>query len=278
MHQVVTGRIDSHAHVFNLALPMVAGRRYTPAQSAPLENYLAHLHGLGCTHGVLIQPSFLGCDNSFMLQAIAQAGPRLRGVACVDPTITLPELQAMDRAGIVGIRLNVIDGTQPQLQSALWQNLLYKIKRLNWHVELHCRSNKLDTMITTLLKHQIRVVVDHFGRPADGVPARDNGFQRLLQWGHSGMVWCKLSAVYRISAAAADGHKFFAAAIPLLLENFGSHRLMWGSDWPHTQYEQQINPEYLATQLNMLLQDKQLAPALLWDTPAKLFRFIQNFV
>ncbi|PIT51024.1 hypothetical protein BHC48_04570 [Snodgrassella communis] len=72
-------------------------------------------------------------------------------------------------------------------------------------------------------------------------------------------------------------HKFFAATIPLLLENFGSHRLMWSSDWPHTQYEQQINPEYLITQLNIQLQDKQLAPALLWNAPAKLFRFIQNF-
>ncbi|MCO6506363.1 MAG: hypothetical protein J6570_04555 [Snodgrassella sp.] len=55
-------------------------------------------------------------------------------------------------------------------------------------MQLHWRSNKPDTMITTLLKHRIRVVVDHFGRPADSVPARDNGLQQLLQWGHSGMV------------------------------------------------------------------------------------------
>jgi predicted TIM-barrel fold metal-dependent hydrolase len=274
MHQTAIGRIDSHAHVFTLALPMVAGRRYTSVQSSPLANYLAHLDGLGCTHGVLIQPSFLGCDNSFMLKAIAQTVPRLRGVACVAPTITLPELEAMDRAGIVGIRLNIIDGTQPDLQSTAWQNLFEKIKALNWHVELHCHSNKLNPVIATLLKHEIRVVVDHFDRPSDSIPTRDYGFQQLLEWGRSGLIWCKLSAVYRMNATTAEDHKFFAAAIPLLLENLGSHRLMWGSDWPHTQYEQQINPVYLATQLNILLQDKQLAQALLWDTPAKLFRFI----
>lgn len=274
MNQESVGIIDSHAHVFMLDLPMAAGRRYTPAQNAPLADYLAHLDAHGCTHGVLIQPSFLGYDNSFMLQAIAQTKPRLRGVACVEPSVTMPELAALDKGGIVGIRLNIIDGVQPDLQTDSWQNLLDKVKELNWHVEVHCRSNKLSDMIATLLKQDVKVVIDHFGRPSDCQPARDYGFQQLLEWGRSGMIWCKLSGAYRISAAAAEGHKFFASAIPLLVENLGSHRLMWGSDWPHTQFEQQITPDYLSTQLNMLLQDKQLTHNILWDTPAKLFRFI----
>lgn len=274
MIQPTIGRIDSHAHVFTLDLPMVACRRYTPAQNAPLSAYLAHLDALGCTHGVLIQPSFLGSDNSFMLQAIAQAAPRLRGVACVTPDISLPELEALDRSGIVGIRLNVIDGTQPDLNTAAWQDLLEKIKSLSWHVEVHCRSNKLSSILVPLLRKQINVVIDHFGRPSDCNHSRDYGFQQLLEWGHSGLVWCKISAVYRTCAHADEGDKFLADTVPKLVENLGRERLMWGSDWPHTQYEQQINPEYLTTQLNILLQDETLAQAVLWDTPAKFFKFV----
>ncbi|MCO6526929.1 hypothetical protein [Snodgrassella sp.] len=66
--------------------------------------------------------------------------------------------------------------------------MLAKIKTLNRHVQLHWRSNKPDAMITTLLKHRIRVVIDHFGRSADSVPARDNSLQQLLHWGYSGMM------------------------------------------------------------------------------------------
>lgn len=266
--------IDSHAHVFTLDLPMVAGRRYTPAQNASLSAYLAHLDALGCTHGVLIQPSFLGSDNSFMLQAIAQAAPRLKGVACVSPDISLSELEALDKRGIVGIRLNVIDGSLPDLNTAAWQNLLENIKSLSWHVEVHCRSNKLGSVLVPLLKKQINVVIDHFGRPSDCNPVRDYGFQQLLEWGHSGLVWCKISAVYRTCANADEGNKFLADTISMLVDNLGRERLMWGSDWPHTQYEQQINPAYLSTQLNMLLQYETLGQAVLWDTPAKFFRFV----
>ncbi|MCO6506364.1 MAG: hypothetical protein J6570_04560 [Snodgrassella sp.] len=44
--------------------------------------------------------------------------PRLNGVACIYPTTSQPERQAKSRAGIVGTRLNVIDGTLPERQSA----------------------------------------------------------------------------------------------------------------------------------------------------------------
>ena len=29
--------------------------------------------------------------------------------------------------------------------------------------------------------------------------------------------------------------------VPLLLKHFGPERLMWGSDWPHTRYEDRMN-------------------------------------
>ncbi len=66
-------RIDTHAHVFARGLPMADVRRYTPAYDVTVEEYLARLDAHGMSHGVLVQPSFLGSDNSYLLQAIARA-------------------------------------------------------------------------------------------------------------------------------------------------------------------------------------------------------------
>lgn len=63
--------VDIHAHIFNADIPVVAGARYSPHQSALVESYISHLDHYGFDYGVLIQPSFLGYDNSQMLQAIA---------------------------------------------------------------------------------------------------------------------------------------------------------------------------------------------------------------
>ena len=78
----ITG-VDSHAHIFRQDLPMVANRRYSPDYDALVEQYLEHLDRFGLSHGVLIQPSFLGTDNHFMVAALQRFPERLRGVAVV---------------------------------------------------------------------------------------------------------------------------------------------------------------------------------------------------
>ncbi len=65
--------IDAHAHVFSKDLSLTSGRRYSPDYDATVQAYLAHLHEHGLSHGVLVQPSFLGTDNRFLFDALAQA-------------------------------------------------------------------------------------------------------------------------------------------------------------------------------------------------------------
>ena len=90
--------IDSHAHVFLRGLQLAPNRRYAPDYDAPLERYLAELDANGVTHGVLVQPSFLGTDNSYLVECLGRAGGRLRGVAVVDPATAPEALDALDRA------------------------------------------------------------------------------------------------------------------------------------------------------------------------------------
>ena len=116
-------RIDTHAHVFARGLPMADGRRYTPAYDITVDECLARLDALGMSHGVLVQPSFLGSDNSYMLQAIARAPDRLRGIAMVEPDIGEQALLALQQGGVVGVRFNLVGGAPlPDFKGA-WRDI-----------------------------------------------------------------------------------------------------------------------------------------------------------
>jgi predicted TIM-barrel fold metal-dependent hydrolase len=83
----------------------------------------------------------------------------------------------------------------------------------------------------------------------------------------------KISGVYRLGGTDSENLAFAQAAIPLLIEHFGTERLMWGSDWPHTQFEDQVS---YASQFELLAQ---LVPwprqrqAILRDGAVALFGF-----
>jgi len=265
--------IDTHAHVFERGLPLANARRYAPTYDAPLSSYLAQLDAHGVSHGVLIQPSFLGVDNSYLLAALKQAPQRLRGVAVIDPAAPETLLTQMNAEGIVGIRLNLIGAADPQLKSPVWQAALARLHALGWHVELHVEARRLPTLLQPLLEAQVNVVVDHFGRPDPALGVDDPGFAALLAAGRSRRVWVKISGAYR-NGANGRGEAIAEAAMPRLKDALGLDRIVWGSDWPHTQFESQINYDKMWAFAGVLLPSAADRKQVLVDTPTQLFRFV----
>ncbi|WP_027802575.1 amidohydrolase family protein [Paraburkholderia dilworthii] len=250
------GGVDTHAHVFEQGLPLTCDRRYAPTYDATLDDYLPLLNEHGITHAVLVQPSFLGTDNRYLLQALSANSQRLRGVAVVAPEITANELADLHRRGVTGIRLNLMEQALPDLRAQPWTSLLDNVARLDWHVELHRNAADLAPMIDRLLERGLRVAVDHFGRPDPALGTQDSGFKALLGFGKTGRVWVKVSGAYR---CAAPGSPFVRDATTQLIEQFGAERLMWGSDWPHTQYETVTSyGDALSTLLNVGLDSVAL--------------------
>lgn len=265
--------IDTRAHVFERGLPLANARRYAPAYDAPLPTYLAQLDAHGVSHGVLIQPSFLGTDNSYMLAAIKQAPQRLRGVAVIDAAAPEALLTQLNAGGIVGIRLNLIGQPDPQLQSPVWQTTLARLRALGWHVELHVEARRLPALLHPLLEAQVNVVVDHFGRPDPALGVDDPGFAALLAAGRTRRVWVKISGAYR-NGANGRGEAIAQAAMPRLKDALGLDRLVWGSDWPHTQFESQVDYDKMWAFASALLPSAADRQQVLVDTPAQLFRFV----
>jgi predicted TIM-barrel fold metal-dependent hydrolase len=276
--------IDTHAHVFSHALPLAQRRRYAPTYDAPISRYLAELDAHGVSHGVLIQPSFLGADSQYLVQSIAQAPQRLRGIAVIDPVAVAADpaqLDALARAGIVGIRLNLFSLPNPDYTSAAWQTTLAKIASLSWQIEVHCEAQRLPQVVGPLLARTggaIDVVVDHFGRPRPALGVDDPGFRYLLTLGESRRVWVKVSGAYRNAVADpggdTNGSATAMAAMPLLQNAFGLDRLIWGSDWPHTQFEKVESYDAVYALMLKLLPTQRERHSVLVEAPAKLFKFV----
>jgi predicted TIM-barrel fold metal-dependent hydrolase len=262
--------VDTHAHVFHSGLTLAPNRRYKPDYDALPAQYLALLDAHRLSHGVLVQPSFLGADNSYMVAALQASAGRLRGVAVVEPGIDAAGIQALVDVGVVGIRLNLFGVPDPDLAAPAWQGLLGRVNAANWHVEVHAPAFRLPVVLPALLDAGCRVVVDHFGRPDPALGVDDPGFRYLLRQADSGRVWVKLSAPYRTWDAAACATAPRVAA-QQLLGAFGANRLMWGSDWPHTEHRHVSYPP--ARQwLEAWVDDPAQRRVLLADTPLRFFQ------
>ena len=227
-------RIDTHAHVFCRSASMANQRRYTPKYDATIQKYLQELRKNELTHGILVQPSFLGTDNSLLLETLAGSGGQLRGIAVVDPSYGTEDLMQLKSVGIVGARLNLVGRKIPNVNFPEWAKLIESLVEADLFVEVYGRSTILALIVPQLLRKGAKVIVDHFGMPDPEIGVLDPHFDSLLDYGPSRRLWFKLSAPYRFGP---NGEAIAQEAYPLLRDALGLDRLLWGSDWPHTQHE-----------------------------------------
>ncbi|MGH1588086.1 amidohydrolase family protein [Methylobacterium phyllosphaerae] len=268
----VTAAVDTHAHVFTRALALTGDRRYAPDYDATIPAYLAMLDGNSMGRGVLIQPSFLGTDNSYLVSALRAAPERLRGIAVLAPEAETATLRDLDGAGVVGLRLNLIGRPDPDFDSPAWRTHLARVAELGWQIEVQAEARRLGHLLPPLIAAGVPVVVDHFGRIDPALGIADPGFGDLLGFGRGGRVWVKLSGAYRIGSDAA-GRQTALAAAERLRGAFGAQRLLWGSDWPHTQFETRASPAEARRDLDAWVPDAAERRTILCATPAALFRF-----
>lgn len=267
--RAITG-VDTHAHIFKRGLKLADARRYAPDYDATIEDYLSNLDANGLSHGVVVQPSFLGTDNSFLLEGLRAAQGRVRGVAVVPPTMSRGDLEELARAGIVGIRLNLVGLPIPAFDAEPWPDFLKNVADLGWQVEVHREARDLEGVVAPLLEAGVHVVVDHFGRPDGQLGVDDPGFRYLLTTGRQRRTWVKISAPYRNGKDGA-GESAALKAYPMLRDGLGVDRLLWGSDWPHTQFEKSQTMAANRAFLDTMVTDAGERQRILAANPALLF-------
>jgi 2-pyrone-4,6-dicarboxylate lactonase len=272
---------DAHFHVFGPAERYPHGGvneklRYAPPL-APLADYLALANHLGIERFVFVQPSAYGRDNACMLVAMREIGiVRCRGIVDVDENAPDALLAELNSLGVRGVRINV-SPVKPH-EPAFSETMRPRIERLDarcaelgWHLDFLLPGWLTEELIPVFAKMKCSYSLAHMGMfRAEAGPAQP-GFTKLLDiLRHGdGRCWVKLTGSYRMATPPT-----YADAAPMAraLIEAAPDRLIWGSDYPHLSFADQVGSIQL---FNLLADwvDESERRRILVDNPATLFGF-----
>jgi predicted TIM-barrel fold metal-dependent hydrolase len=278
---------DCHTHIFGDAakFPLFSGRVYTPEPALP--NEMAALHqALHIDRVVIVTPSVYGADNSATLYGMQARGASARGVAVIDDRTSENDLDAMGRAGMRGIRLNLATAGQndPALARRRLEDAFNRLRKRNWHIQMYTNLAIISSIKDMVEAAPMPVVFDHFGGAEAALGVGQPGFADLVELIRSGKAYVKLSGAYRASTRGPDYPD--AAPLARALISANPDRVIWGSDWPHpgtappsgrakTEVTPllQIDDGRLLNLLAVWAPDWPVRRKILVDNPARLYGF-----
>ena len=264
---------------------MFAGRVYTPELALPEQMTALH-KSLHLQRVVIVTPSIYGTDNSATLFGMRARGNDARGVAVIDDKTPESELDALSRAGIRGIRLNLATAgiSDSVVGRARFSSALARVTPRNWHIQINTNLAMIAAIKDLVATSPVPVVFDHFGGARAELGVQQPGFADLVDLVRSGKAYIKISAAYRSSSAAPD----FPDIVPLARALIGANRdrVLWGTDWPHPNPVPppggkptdvtpllQIDDGRVLNLLPVWAPDPATRKLILVDNPARLYGF-----
>lgn len=239
--------IDAHVHVWTDQIaryplaPGVPPESMRPARFLP-EEILAHARPSGVERILLIQMSYYGTDNRYMLDVIRDDPTTFRGIAIVDPRApeTERQMRELKRQGVRGFRIQP-GGVPTEGGSSPRENWLdgegyARMFRLGAEERLAlCPLIDPDALpaLSRMCDRfpETPVVIDHLARIGAAGPIEEAAIDRLCGLARHPHVLVKVSAFYALGAKTPP-HDDLAPLIRRVFDAFGRERLMWASDCP----------------------------------------------
>jgi 2-pyrone-4,6-dicarboxylate lactonase len=267
-----TGACDAHVHIFGPAAryPHVERPHYT-LPDGTLAQYRSLMPQLGIERFVIVQPSFYGCDNSCLIDTLAEVGDRARGVVMIEPDITDAELEGFHRRGVRAVRLDLFKRASEPLAAVKGyiKQMAARVDPLGWHLQFYAPGYVVRDLIHFFRTLQIDFVIDHMGYMLEEDGLRSKDFSALLDLLAGGRCFLKLSGAYRI--AKLRGYEYVEPVAKAIVER-AADRALWGSDWPHISYSDRDTGELL----NLLARwapSESSRQKILVENPSHLFGF-----
>ena len=267
-----SGACDAHMHVFGPleTYACVEHPHYT-LPDGKLDHFQHLMPVLGLDRFVIVQPSFYGADNSCMLDALAAAGERARGVVMVEADVSSGDLERFHAAGVRAVRLDLFKLSTASLADtrSYITHMAAKIAPLGWHLQFYAPGWRVRDLIDFLSDLDTDFVIDHMGYMLEEDGLTDADFFRLLDLMKAGRCHIKLSAPYRLAkkrgyGAVEEVAKAFVRAAP--------EKAIWGSDWPHIPESGRDTGELLNL-LQDWAPDAAVRKMILTENPRRLFGF-----
>lgn len=240
-----TGAIDAHVHVWTPdteRYPLAPGFRrdeMKPPSFTP-EQLFEHARPCGVARIVLIQMSFYGFNNAYMLDSMRRYPGVFSGVAVIDDSATAPqdEMRRLAKLGVRGFRIyprnkpadRWLDG--PGMQ-AMW--------KCGGEAGLAmCNLVNLDALPAIARMGEkypdTPIVIDHFARIGVSGEIRKPELDQLCALAKNPRAYVKISAFYALGKKQAP----YTDLIPMirrLLDAYSPERLMWATDCPYQVQE-----------------------------------------
>lgn len=232
--------IDAHVHVWTpdtVKYPLAPGftKKEMAPQSFTPEQLFAHCIPEGVGRIVLIQMSYYGYDNRYMLDSMAAHPGVFSGVAIIDEHAPNVRQRMVDlkKKGVRGFRLtpgkqNVEKWLGSAGMAEMWQ--VGAAEGLNMCLLINPETLPLvDKMCA---KHpETPVVIDHFARLGMAGPVKKADLDHLLRLSSHAHMRVKTSAFYALGKKKAP-YLDLGPMIKALRDTYGAQRLMWASDCP----------------------------------------------
>jgi 2-pyrone-4,6-dicarboxylate lactonase len=266
---------DTHMHAFGPPdlYPSVMTPRYDHPGGG-LQQYTSVAAALAIERMVIVQPSFYGTDNSFLLKALEIIGAPARGVITLpDTEVASDMLENLHERGVRGLRLDFFKmqdlgaGKSEYLQAL--RRAAGVARSIGWHVELYSPGVVLRDLTEHLAEIGVSVSVDHMGYMKGGYGLTDADFKRFVDTAKSGQVWVKLTGPYRLSSDADWQH---ADEMARALIEAAPGRMLWGTDWPHIP-DCSLDTGALLARLIRWCPEDVLRTRILVDNPAHLYDY-----
>lgn len=236
-----SGYVDAHVHVWTpdtQRYPLAAGFRRDEMQppSFTPEELFEHARPCGVTRVVLIQMSFYGFDNSYMLDVLRAHPGVFSGVAVIDDCAPHPdvEMRRLAEQGVRGFRIyprnlpvdRWLDG---EGMAAMWRCGAEEGLAM-CHLVNPDALPAVDRMCERF--PETPVVIDHFARIGVDGEIRQADVDALLRLARHRHTYVKVSAFYALGRKRAP-YTDLVPMIRRLVEGYGPERLMWATDCPY---------------------------------------------
>lgn len=233
--------IDAHSHVWTPDVkkyPLAPGRKVSEMRppSFTAEQLQAEMMAVGVNRVVLIQMSFYGFDNSYMLDSMAKYPGMFSGVAVINqngenPT---PEMLALKKKGVRGFRIapktkKVDEWLDGECMEQMWKTGAKE------GLAMCCLMDAvgLPALDKMCQKHRdTTVVIDHLSRIGVTGEIDPQDVDMLCKMAKHPNVYVKTSAFYALGKKKMPYHDL-APMIKKVYQAFGANRLMWATDCPY---------------------------------------------
>ncbi len=224
--------VDAHVHVWEPPSSRFAWQplgELRPAVPWSAEEQCAAMEEVGIDRGVLIQTSWYGYNNDYLLDVAQRFPGRFALIGMVDPSAADvdAQIQKLVARGVSGFRL------MPRLRTDIdWFNprLWEAADSMGLVMTLLVSPDQAVAAAETIERSpHVQVVIDHLARPDQEVTPGQPLFRQLLAMARYPNLYLKVSALSAISRQPApylDAQQWLQQA----LAAYGAERLMWGSD------------------------------------------------